>query len=115
MQRLGIDYRIFVEPQDKGAYNFKNVIVLEQNDQGLGYSTGFAKKYAEEKGYDLVFRIDDDVKGIGQIENDMDKIIKSFDISKVGAVVFPYDFEWYAKSEKLFSKKKQALPNLLHN
>jgi hypothetical protein len=70
MQRLGIDYRIFVEPQDKDAYNFKNVIVLEQNDQGLGYSTRFAKKYAEEKGYGLVFRIDDDVKGIGEIENE---------------------------------------------
>jgi len=107
MQRLGIDYRIFVEPQDKDAYNFKNVIVLEQNDQGLGYSTEFAKNYAEEKGYGLVFRIDDDVKGIGQIENDMHKIIKSFDIPKVGAVVFPYDFEWYAKSEKLFSKKNK--------
>ena len=105
VNRLGLDYRIFVEPQDEQNYRpFPNVITLPTNNKGLGYSTMYAKKYAAEHGYDLIFRIDDDVKMIGEIENDIDKIIASFRIDKVGAVVFPYDFEFYAKTEKLFSR-----------
>lgn len=104
MQRLGLDYRIFVEPQDAGQYKFDNVVVLDANDKGLGYATSFAKSYAKENGYELYFRIDDDVKGIGEIENDIDKLIKAFGIQKVGAVVFPYSFEWYAKTDKLFTR-----------
>lgn len=104
MKRLGLDYRIFVEPQDADQYKFENVVLLDANDKGLGYATSFAKAYAEEKGYDLYFRIDDDVKGIGEIENDIDRIIKAFNIQKVGAVVFPYSFEWYAKTDKLFTR-----------
>ena len=104
MQRLGLDYKIFVEPQDAEQYRFSNVVLLDANDKGLGYATAFAKKYAEENGYDLYFRIDDDVKGIGEIEKDIDRIIKAFDIQKVGAVVFPYSFEWYAKTDKLFTR-----------
>lgn len=104
MQRLGLDYRIFVEPQDAEQYKFSNVVLLDANDKGLGYATAFAKKYAEENGHDLYFRIDDDVKGIGEIEKDIDRIIRAFDIQKVGAVVFPYSFEWYAKTDKLFTR-----------
>ena len=105
VNRLGLDYRIFVEPQDEQNYRpFPNVITLPANNKGLGYSTMYAKKYAAQHGYDLIFRIDDDVKMIGEIENDIDKIIASFRIDKVGAVVFPYDFEFYAKTEKLFSR-----------
>lgn len=105
MHRLGLDYRIFVEPQDYDSYSmFENVITLPKNNQGLGYSTLFAKNYAEQNQYDLYFRIDDDVQAIGEIEKDIEKIIASFQIQKVGAVVFPYDFEFYAKSQKLFSR-----------
>lgn len=104
MQRLGLDYRIFVEPQDAEQYRFSNVVLLDANDKGLGYATAFAKKYAEQNGYNLYFRIDDDVKSIGEIEKDIDRIIKAFDIQKVGAVVFPYSFEWYAKTDKLFTR-----------
>tara|TARA_R110000868_G_scaffold179159_1_gene419139 strand:+ start:100 stop:813 length:714 start_codon:yes stop_codon:yes gene_type:complete len=104
MNRLGLDYRIFVEPQDIEKYNFENVVQLDANDKGLGYATSFAKNYAEENGYDLVFKIDDDVKGIGQIELDIDRVLDAFKIDKVGAVVFPYSFEWYAKTDKLFTR-----------
>jgi hypothetical protein len=107
MQRLGLDYRIFVEPQDAGQYKFENVVVIDANNKGLGYATSFAKKYAEANNYDLYFRIDDDVKGIGQIENDIQRVLKAFEIPNVGAVVFPYSFEWYAKTEKLFSRKNK--------
>lgn len=105
VERLDLDYRIFVEPQDYQKYAaYKNVVTLPENNKGLGYSTMYAKKYAEQHGYDLIFRIDDDVKAIGEIEKDIDKIIASFGIEKVGAVVFPYDFEFYAKTEKLFTR-----------
>lgn len=107
MKRLRLEYKIFVEPQESAVYDFENVILLDKNNAGLGYSTAFAKRYAEQNGYDLVFRIDDDVKGIGEIENDIHQIIKAFNIPKVGAVVFPYSFEWYAKTEKLFSRKNK--------
>lgn len=104
MSRLGLDYKIFVEPQDKELYKFSNVVTLDANDKGLGYATSFAKNYAEQKGYELYFRIDDDVKCIGEIEEDIGKILDAFKIKKVGAIVFPYSFEWYAKSEKLFTR-----------
>jgi len=105
MQRLGLDYRIFVEPQDFEHYKiYPNVVVLPENNKGLGYSTLFAKQYAEQYGYDLFFRNDDDVKAIGSIEDDINKILESFKIPKVGAVVFPYDFEFYAKTDKLFTR-----------
>jgi len=107
MERLGLDYKIFVEPQDEQKYRFDNVVVLPENNQGLGYATTQAKNYAQKKGYELYFRIDDDVKGIGEIEKDIDKVLSAFKIPKVGAVCFPYSFEWYAKSEKLFTRKNK--------
>lgn len=109
MKRLGLDYRIFVEPQDAGQYKFENVVLLDANDKGLGYATSFAKAYAEEKGYDLIFKIDDDTKAIGEIEKDWSRVIKAFNIKKVGAIVFPYSFEWYAKSDKLFTRANKRI------
>lgn len=109
MQRLGLDYRIFVEPQDYEQYKFDNVVVLDANDKGLGYATSFAKNYAEDNGYDLVFKIDDDTKSIGKIEDDIEQVLNSFRLKKVGAVVFPYSFEWYAKTEKLFTKVNKRI------
>lgn len=107
MKRLGLDYKIFVEPQDIENYPFENVVSLDKNNKGLGYATSFAKAYAEKNGYELYFRIDDDVKGIGQLENDIQRVLKAFQIPSVGAVVFPYSFEWYAKTEKLFTRKNK--------
>ena len=104
MSRLKLDYKIFVEPQDASRYQFGNVEVIDANDKGLGYSTTCAKSYATANGYDLMFRVDDDVKGIGAIENDISKILAAFKFEKVGAVVFPYSFEFYSKSVKLFTR-----------
>ena len=109
MQRLGLEYKIFVEPQDLDQYQFNHVIALDANDKGLGYATSFAKDYAEENGYDLIFKIDDDTKAIGEIEKDWPKVIKAFEIKKVGAIAFPYSFEWYAKSDKLFTRANKRI------
>tara|TARA_R110002073_G_C9255902_1_gene562992 strand:- start:44 stop:757 length:714 start_codon:yes stop_codon:yes gene_type:complete len=104
MKRLCLDYKIFVEPQDLESYNFKNIISLGANNKGLGYSMLQAKKYCTENGYDICFKIDDDVLSIGEIEKDINKILDAFKIKKIGAVVFPYDFEFYAKTKKLFTR-----------
>jgi hypothetical protein len=104
MSRLKLDYKIFVEPQDASRYNFSNVEVIGENDKGLGYSTSCAKSYAKANGYDLMFKLDDDVQAIGSVEQDIEKLIRAFDIPTVGAVCFPYSFEFYAKTEKLFSR-----------
>lgn len=104
MKRLGLDYKIFVEPQDLKNYNFKNVVSLDSNNNGLGYSMSQAKKYCIENGYDICFKIDDDVVSIGEIEKDINKILDAFKIKRIGAVVFPYDFEFYAKTKKLFTR-----------
>lgn len=109
MQRLGLDYRIFVEPQDVNAYQFDNVVLLDANDMGLGYATAFAKKYAISNGYDLVFKIDDDTKAIGTIEKEISRVLEAFKITKVGAVVFPYSFEFYAKTKKLFTRVNKRI------
>jgi hypothetical protein len=105
MSRLNLDFAIFVEPQDYENYKqFPNVVQMPENNKGLGYATMFAKKYAEQNNYDLYFRIDDDVKAIGELENDLNKVVDVFKFTKIGAVVFPYDFEFYAKTKALFSK-----------
>lgn len=105
VNKLGLDYKIFIEPQDYESYKaYSNIIILPENNKGLGYSTMHIKKYAEENGYDLIFKNDDDVKSIGQIENDIDKILSAFQLKKIGAVVFPYSFEFYSKTEKLFTR-----------
>lgn len=109
MGRLKLDYKIFVEPQDAATYPFENVEVIDANDKGLGYATSCAKAYAKSHGYELMFKVDDDVKGIGSIENDIEKVLAAFKIEKIGAVVFPYSFEFYSKSTKLFTRVNKRL------
>jgi hypothetical protein len=103
-KRTGLDYRIFVEPQDAQAYTMANVVHLKENDRGLGYATSSAKEYAVKNGYDLMFKVDDDVQAIGNVEQDLQRLIKAFEIPAVGAICFPYSFEFYAKTDKLFTR-----------
>lgn len=104
LETLKIDYAIFVEPQDEEKYNFNNVKVIPEDNMGLGYVLCEVKKYALENNYDLIFKIDDDVKGVGEIGKDLQKILKALEIPKVAAVCFPYEFEFYAKTKKLFTR-----------
>lgn len=74
--RTGFDVRVFVEPQEIEAYreatrdaNYQNRLDLSdenfvdigKNDQGLAYVKNFMKQYAIKNGYDLLFRMDDDI------------------------------------------------------
>lgn len=109
VKRLNLDYRIFVEPQDKSAYNYDFVEVHEKNNIGLGGALVNCKKYAEKNGYDVILKLDDDVSAIGNIEDDIDKIKKGLSISKVSAICFPYSFEFYSKSDKMFTRENKRL------
>lgn len=74
--RLGYDVRVFCEPSEIEAYreaardgNYQNrtaitdasFVDIGKNNGGLSYAKKFIKDYAIQNGYDLVFRLDDDV------------------------------------------------------
>ena len=109
VERLQLDYKIFVEPQEKEKYNFKHVVLHEKNNIGLGGALLSCKKYAQQNNYDVILKIDDDVQGIGDVENDIDKIKKGLSINTVSAICFPYDFEFYAKTNKMFSRLNKRI------
>lgn len=126
--RTGFDVRIFVEPQDLKAYregakdaNYQNYTAIKpeqfvsilKNDQGLDYVRRFVKRYAIKNGYDLVFKMDDDVlrfNGRGRNKPDDEMIVdfavmvgkcrKAFGRYKdVGAIGFPYRNELFTVQE----------------
>jgi GT2 family glycosyltransferase len=109
VKRLGLDYKIFVEPQEADIYNFNNVIVHDENNIGLGGALVSIKKYAEKNNYDVILKVDDDVKAIGEIEKDLDKIQKAMSFPQISAICFPYSFEFYAKSNKMFTRENKRL------
>lgn len=109
VKRLGLDYKIFIEPCDVDKYNFDNIVVHKENGIGLGGALENIKAYAKSKNYDVILKIDDDVLGIGHIENDIDKIKKALLIDRVSAICFPYDFEFYAKTKKMFTRENKRL------
>jgi GT2 family glycosyltransferase len=109
VKRLNLDYKIFVEPQESHIYNFDNVVIHDKNNIGLGGALLSIKKYAENNNYDIILKLDDDVKAIGEIEKDLNKIEKAMSIPKVSAICFPYDFEFYSKSEKMFTRENKRL------
>jgi hypothetical protein len=109
VKRLGLDYKIFVEPGDSHSYNYENVIVHDENDIGLGGALVSVKRYAIQNQYDIILKLDDDVSGIGEIENDLDKIFSAFKIPQVSAICFPYNFEFYAKTPKLFTRENKRI------
>lgn len=109
VNRLGIDYKIFIEPQDANLYNYANIELHNENDIGLGGALLSIKKFAIKNKYDAIFKIDDDVKGIGEVEKDMEKLTKALSIPNVAAICFPYKFEFYAKTEKLFTRVNKRI------
>ena len=114
VKSLGVDYFIVVEPQEKEAYlkvvELDKLIVLEKSNQGLGYALKSAKEEVLKRGYDAIFKIDDDVRGLLNIDGvsikkDLPKICQALEkFPTAAAVCFPYDFEWYAAENKLFSR-----------
>ena len=109
VKRLKLDYKIFIEPQDQLKYNYENIIIHHDNNIGLGGALVNCKKYAEENNYDIILKIDDDVEGIGEIEKDLHLVLKAFTINKISAICFPYDFEFYSKTDKMFTRENKRV------
>jgi TET-associated glycosyltransferase-like protein len=123
---LPFELKIFVEPQDKDKYYPKfpgnNVVVLLDSNKGLGYAKSCIKKYAETYGYDLIFKLDDDIQCFTdfrkrlkpeQCAEFLTKLIPQFIESfekhpSLSAISFPYNFEMYDKFKFLKTKRIQT-------
>lgn len=65
LSKTNADWRVFVEPQDAEMYSSfvpqERLVVMERNNPGgLWYAKQQIRNYAEQRGYDLVFKFDDD-------------------------------------------------------
>lgn len=103
---LGYDYQVFVEPQELEAYRLitSQVINVGANDRGLWYCKQSIQQYAQEHGYDVVFKMDDDINswstgyGLRNHDSTMEALGKTIPIcmdkfernSQVGAIGFNY-------------------------
>lgn len=121
---IHFDWKIFVEPQDMNKYSeFDNVISLPENNKGLGYSKKFIKEYAIQNGYDLIFKIDDDIKCFTDFRKrtspeETAKLLEWFIENKVfenfyrhpilGAIAFPYSFHMFKNDTWKPAKKLQT-------
>jgi len=119
----GIDWKIFVEPQDFVEYShvfgFENVKDIQADNRGLGYAKDFITSYAKSAGYDLIFKIDDDIRGFTDFRKKLKpegtgrylsalipQLAKCFNIQpELGAIAFPYAFEMYDR--KLWEATKR--------
>lgn len=102
---LGIDYLISLEQEDFEEYDEPNAIQLGESNMGMGYSLEALKRHSTA---DLLWKLDDDVKGFtGDIAESLPEIMAAFERDpKLGAVVFPYSFEFYKGDEtKMFTAK----------
>lgn len=115
-----------IEPQDMDQYSFlppENVLPLEENDQGLGYANEVVKRFAGEKGYEYIFKIDDDVKGFTQwrkvlatseeIAEHVDAVIEEAENSfkeheNLKAITFPYSFQLFEEKDWELTKRVQT-------
>ncbi len=121
---IDVDWMVFVEPQDLMNYRLtvgtKNCIPLDENNKGLGYSKTIIKNYAEKYDYDLVFKLDDDVKGwtefrkilkgkeaAERFNKNLEDIVEIFEQQpQVAVVSFPYSFQMF--EQFLFKKNKRV-------
>ena len=63
----GLDCKILVEPQDALAYGAiappGSILELTDDNRGTEFALFHGKQYALKNGYDVIFKIDDDIKG----------------------------------------------------
>lgn len=105
------DLIVFVEPQDFEAYSNElvgiNFVVLPENDKGLGYAKKIIGEFAKEQGYEVIIKLDDDIKSFnkrsvkstpeGSAKNLSEALATAIALfnkySDLAAVGFPYRFE----------------------
>lgn len=126
LKDLPFDWRIFVEPQDEQEYvacfGRIGVVCLGEDNRGLSYSAKCIKTYAKQNNYDLVFKIDDDVKSFtgfrekGSIDRTVELLKEKIEIfikwfeekPNLGAIAFPYSFQMFEKQECVLTKRIQS-------
>lgn len=121
-----VEWQVFVEPQDEGAY--KSVVpdghlsLLTENDRGLGFALSQVKAFAITGGYDVIFKLDDDIRGFMEFRQRLNapavarrvtKMVEEFSkafetFSDLGAITFPYSFEVYDKTQWQPTKRVQT-------
>lgn len=129
LKYIDADWKVFVEPQDYAKYlpflgghseEPSHIVALSENDQGLGFSKQCMKEYAVAQGYDLVFKLDDDVKGwtefrkilkgkeaAERFNKNLKDITEMFEKQpQVAVVSFPYSFQMF--EQYLFKKNKRV-------
>lgn len=101
---INYDSALFLEAEDYDQYDYHTKVQLPESNKGISYSLSYIKQYAEENGYDAIFKIDDDLRKFGNVFEDMPAILEQLEkYPKLSAVTFPYSFEFYAKSKNLFT------------
>lgn len=113
---LPLDFKIFVEPQDFNEYanefGYEVLVDIQDNNRGLGYAKSKIKEYAIAHNYDVIFKLDDDVKAwtdwrttlsveesAKKIEETIERVLAVFQqYPAVKAVTFPYSHELYEKT-----------------
>jgi hypothetical protein len=126
---LNIDYKIFLEETQLSIYDYLSmgeVVTFEEEGLGLSWALIKAQKYAEENGYEFIFKIDDDIvnwtdldkkvpkgnniEGIKRVLNKFcSDSLDAFDkIPKLGGVSLPYGNElygnlktWYGENQRM--------------
>lgn len=111
LKHCDVDYIVTLEQEDVDDYlkhepNLKH-IVLPKSNKGTSYAHSVAKKYAEEYGYDIIFKHDDDIRtwasekrtrSIEDTPNQFKRVLREctalFDYYKsLDGISFPYENE----------------------
>lgn len=129
LEHIEADWKVFVEPQDYRNYvpflashseAPTHIVALMENNRGLGYSKQSIKDYAKAHGYDLIFKVDDDIsgwtdfrkvlkgkEGAAQFNKNLKEIVEAFEKHPQLAVVsFPYSFQMFEEFQ--FKKTKRV-------
>jgi len=72
LEQAGLPFTHFVEPQEESLYlesKVPNLQVIGKNDQGVAYVRNWIIRFAQKKGWEWVWVVDDDVSGFGTAKN----------------------------------------------
>ena len=111
LRKAGIQYTVFVEPQDAPYYTGENVVLIEENDRGVGYARQSILEHARENGISWFWMLDDDITGlfvysdaVGKLVREDPKVVLTDALTEAssmdGVVVAGLDFRQFAWSHK---------------
>lgn len=129
---LPFDVALFVEPQEYQKYSLRfgshsgnthqHIVPLQDSNRGLGYAKQCIQAYALKNGYEIVFKIDDDVAGFSDFRNRhnsaetasfIEARIRQYQIlfrtkPRLGVIGFPYEFQMFERKGMVPTKRVQT-------